>query len=145
MQIEYLVYHIICGYVACVPECCGSVCCASQLRSGTIQCIGFVVSTTSNNARYEHSTAFIFQRGHFRTFIFENDRNGNVIYNIHKTPSHETAAAKLFAIVTRCCQKPPTLYIKKQKQKWRRGLWCSVFYHAQRQDTIRCSPANRVI
>jgi hypothetical protein len=32
-----VVYHIICGYVACVTECRGSVSCASQL-SGTNQC-----------------------------------------------------------------------------------------------------------
>jgi hypothetical protein len=25
----------MCGYVACVPECRGSVCCASQLRLGS--------------------------------------------------------------------------------------------------------------
>jgi hypothetical protein len=31
IQIEWVVYHIMCGYVACMPECCGSVCCASQL------------------------------------------------------------------------------------------------------------------
>jgi hypothetical protein len=29
IQIEWVVYHIVCGYVACVPECRGSV------RSGT--------------------------------------------------------------------------------------------------------------
>src|SRR5215510_2939430 len=32
IQIEWVVYHITCGYVACVLDCCGSVCCASQLR-----------------------------------------------------------------------------------------------------------------
>jgi hypothetical protein len=32
MQIEWVVYHIMCGYVACVQEGCGSVCCASQLH-----------------------------------------------------------------------------------------------------------------
>jgi hypothetical protein len=26
IQIERMVYHIMCGYVACVPECRGSVC-----------------------------------------------------------------------------------------------------------------------
>jgi hypothetical protein len=30
-QIEWLVYHIMCGYEACKPECRGSVYCASQL------------------------------------------------------------------------------------------------------------------
>jgi hypothetical protein len=25
IQLEWVVYHIMCGYVACVPECCGSV------------------------------------------------------------------------------------------------------------------------
>jgi hypothetical protein len=30
IQIECAVYHM-CGYVACVPNCRGSVCCASQL------------------------------------------------------------------------------------------------------------------
>jgi hypothetical protein len=28
-----LVYHITCGYVACVPDCRGSVCCVSQLSA----------------------------------------------------------------------------------------------------------------
>jgi hypothetical protein len=31
IQIRQVVYHIMCGYVACVLECCGFVCCASQL------------------------------------------------------------------------------------------------------------------
>jgi hypothetical protein len=31
IQIEWVVYHIMCGYVACVPECRGSVCCVFQL------------------------------------------------------------------------------------------------------------------
>jgi hypothetical protein len=30
IQIEWVVYHVMCGYVACVPDCRGSVCCASQ-------------------------------------------------------------------------------------------------------------------
>jgi hypothetical protein len=30
IQIEWMVYHIVCGYVACVSDCRGSVCCASQ-------------------------------------------------------------------------------------------------------------------
>jgi hypothetical protein len=34
IQIEWVVYQIMCGYVACVPKCRGSVCCASQ--SGTV-------------------------------------------------------------------------------------------------------------
>jgi hypothetical protein len=33
IQIEWVIYHIMCGYVACVPECRGSVCCASQLSA----------------------------------------------------------------------------------------------------------------
>jgi hypothetical protein len=33
IQIELVVYHIMCGYVAFVPECRGSVCCASQLSA----------------------------------------------------------------------------------------------------------------
>jgi hypothetical protein len=33
IQIVWVVCHIMCGYVACVPECRGSVCCASQLRT----------------------------------------------------------------------------------------------------------------
>jgi hypothetical protein len=32
-QIEWVVYHIMCGYVACVPDCRGSVCCASHLSA----------------------------------------------------------------------------------------------------------------
>jgi hypothetical protein len=31
-----LVYQITCGYVACVPDCRGSVCCVSQLGTCTI-------------------------------------------------------------------------------------------------------------
>jgi hypothetical protein len=33
IQIDIVVYHIMCGYVACVTECRGSVCCASQLSA----------------------------------------------------------------------------------------------------------------
>jgi hypothetical protein len=33
MQIEYVVYQIMYVYMACVPECCGFVCCASQLSA----------------------------------------------------------------------------------------------------------------
>jgi hypothetical protein len=33
LQMEWVVYHILCGYVACVPDCRGSVCCASQLSA----------------------------------------------------------------------------------------------------------------
>jgi hypothetical protein len=33
MQIEWVVYHMMCGYVACVPDCRGFVCCASQLSA----------------------------------------------------------------------------------------------------------------
>jgi hypothetical protein len=33
IQIEWVVYHIMCGYVTCVPECHGSVCCASPLSA----------------------------------------------------------------------------------------------------------------
>src|SRR5215471_11044648 len=35
IQIEWVGYHIMCGYVTCVLECRGSVCCASQLGSTT--------------------------------------------------------------------------------------------------------------
>jgi hypothetical protein len=35
IQIEWVVYHIMCGYVTCVPDSRGSVCCASQLGSTT--------------------------------------------------------------------------------------------------------------
>jgi hypothetical protein len=31
IQIEWVVYHIMCGYVVCVPESRGYVCCAYQL------------------------------------------------------------------------------------------------------------------
>jgi hypothetical protein len=27
IQIRWVVYHIVCGYVICVPDCCGSMCC----------------------------------------------------------------------------------------------------------------------
>jgi hypothetical protein len=33
IQIEWVVYHIMCGYMACVPGCRGFVCCASQLSA----------------------------------------------------------------------------------------------------------------
>jgi hypothetical protein len=29
----WVVYHILCGYVVCVPDCCGVVRCASQLSA----------------------------------------------------------------------------------------------------------------
>jgi hypothetical protein len=31
IQIEWAVYHIVCGYVVCTPEGRGSVCCASPI------------------------------------------------------------------------------------------------------------------
>jgi hypothetical protein len=31
IQIEWVVYHIMCGYVACVPQCRGCLWCASQI------------------------------------------------------------------------------------------------------------------
>jgi hypothetical protein len=33
IQIEWVVCHIMCGYVACVPDCCCVVRCASQLSA----------------------------------------------------------------------------------------------------------------
>jgi hypothetical protein len=39
IQIEWVVYHIMCGYVACVPDCRGSVCCASQLHVHTMHIV----------------------------------------------------------------------------------------------------------
>jgi hypothetical protein len=33
IQIEWVVYHIMCGYVTCVPDCRGSVCCVSKLSA----------------------------------------------------------------------------------------------------------------
>jgi hypothetical protein len=30
IQIELVVYHIMCGYVTCLPDCRGSVCCISS-------------------------------------------------------------------------------------------------------------------
>jgi hypothetical protein len=33
IQIERVLYHIMCGYVTCVPDCRGTVCCASQLSA----------------------------------------------------------------------------------------------------------------
>jgi hypothetical protein len=35
MQLEEVVYHIMHVYIACVPECFGSVCCVSQLSGRT--------------------------------------------------------------------------------------------------------------
>jgi hypothetical protein len=34
----------MCVYVACVPECCGSVCCDSQLGGRVMECIRCVVT-----------------------------------------------------------------------------------------------------
>jgi hypothetical protein len=31
IRVEWVLYHIMCDYVACVPDCRGSVCCASHL------------------------------------------------------------------------------------------------------------------
>jgi hypothetical protein len=44
IQIEWVVYHIICGYVTCVPDCHGSICCASHLRTMTIQHTGHITT-----------------------------------------------------------------------------------------------------
>jgi hypothetical protein len=33
IQIDWVVYHIMCGYVTCVPDYHGSVCCVSQLSA----------------------------------------------------------------------------------------------------------------
>jgi hypothetical protein len=30
IQIKWVVYYIMCGYMSCVPDCCGSVCCTPQ-------------------------------------------------------------------------------------------------------------------
>jgi hypothetical protein len=60
IQIDRVVYHIMCGYVTCVLECHGggrAEICRSQYieyRRGTNQCIVLVISSTSNNARYKH-------------------------------------------------------------------------------------------
>jgi hypothetical protein len=35
-KIEQWTHHITCGYVACVPDCRGSVCCVSQLSAYNI-------------------------------------------------------------------------------------------------------------
>jgi hypothetical protein len=32
IQIECVVYHVMCGYMACVPDCHGSIYCACQQR-----------------------------------------------------------------------------------------------------------------
>jgi hypothetical protein len=53
IQIEWVVYHIMCGYVACVPDCRGSACCASQLSASVynlmfVPCILDVVEMTNN-------------------------------------------------------------------------------------------------
>jgi hypothetical protein len=42
IQIEWVVYHIMCGYVACVPDCRGFVCCATQL--GTTRHTGHITT-----------------------------------------------------------------------------------------------------
>jgi hypothetical protein len=40
-----VVYHVTCGYVACVPDCRGSVCCVSQQKEWYNQCILLVFSS----------------------------------------------------------------------------------------------------
>jgi hypothetical protein len=44
IRIEWVVYHIMCGYVVCVLDCRGSVCCASQLGTTTLQQTGHVTT-----------------------------------------------------------------------------------------------------
>jgi hypothetical protein len=57
IQIGWVVYHVMCGYVACVPDCRGFVCCASQLswpRNHTlhdIPPIRFVFQVTQKDLR----------------------------------------------------------------------------------------------
>jgi hypothetical protein len=51
IEIEWLVYHIMCGYVACVLDCRGSVCCASQHTLYDIPPIRFVFQVTQKEIR----------------------------------------------------------------------------------------------
>jgi hypothetical protein len=43
IQIEWVVYHIMCGYVTCVLDCRGSVCFVSQLSA---YCWSFLIRMT---------------------------------------------------------------------------------------------------
>jgi hypothetical protein len=48
IQIEWVVYHIMCGYVTCKPECCGSICCASQWYK-SVHSVGYFHYTSQIN------------------------------------------------------------------------------------------------
>jgi hypothetical protein len=42
IQIKWVVYHIMCGYMVCVSDCHGSICCAYQLGRSTDGTPGWV-------------------------------------------------------------------------------------------------------
>jgi hypothetical protein len=44
IQIEWMIYHIMCDIVACVPEWRCSVCCASQLSAHAIRRTGYITT-----------------------------------------------------------------------------------------------------
>jgi hypothetical protein len=58
IQIDMVVYHIMCLSGLCVGVSWFSLLCfpaeCTQLGSSTELCVVLVISTTSNNARYEH-------------------------------------------------------------------------------------------
>jgi hypothetical protein len=49
IQIEWVVYHVMCGYVACVPAFRGSICRASQLSA-------YALSWEAASLRFLHFT-----------------------------------------------------------------------------------------
>jgi hypothetical protein len=60
LQMGWVVYHIMCGYVTCVPECCGSVCCASQ-RSKELHRKLFNLAGNQNASLWQ----FTLRAGHY--------------------------------------------------------------------------------
>jgi hypothetical protein len=54
--IEWVIYHIMYVYVVCVPECCGSVCCASQM-SAFVGVTRILIYPNTRNEQYENHKA----------------------------------------------------------------------------------------
>jgi hypothetical protein len=51
IQIEWVVYHIMCGYVACVPECRGSVCLCFPAECIWYTTYSFCISRTPDGSK----------------------------------------------------------------------------------------------
>jgi hypothetical protein len=84
IQIEWVVNHIMCGYVACVPECRGSVCCASQLKTEL-----FARSkTSSENIFFELRSRFSSVSKLFRLCLTQSGLKIIVFCYIRYVPCH---------------------------------------------------------